>query len=453
MTPSRCRVYGARSRVPAHPRTLLASLALAVAASGCSNPAAQPGPGPLDSLYFPVGIATVGDRLLVASSNFDLAYGYDDGGAVVPVDLAPPADPVPGALRPQGGVHIPSLAGEIGVADAAACGLVSTLALVPVRAADAVMRITVAPDKSLSCGAGCELPLTNDHADPYGVGIVCRPADGAAPPTARAYVGYLRGPTAQGAVTQVDLPTGLTTTVPTGAGQPRSFAYDADTSRLFFTNVAAVLSAPLRWFELAGGCAIELPEHSGGCPLRSVDLWQWIRGVEPQGIALSNSQAGLSRRIYIAARLFDADVAASILARPGYDVGSVLVVLDLAEDGAGGLTVNFVRSFPLGMGASEVKVLPVRAGKRDVVAVTATGDGLVWIYDDEAGAMVKVFGRGADGIPELGRQPYGMAVRSLDASTARLFVASFGQGFVSAVDVLLADPGQAVAHGRIGGAP
>jgi hypothetical protein len=53
----------------------------------------------------------------------------------------------------------------------------------------------------------------------------------------------------------------------------------------------------------------------------------------------------------------------------------------------------------------------------------------------------------------LGRQPYGITVRPLDAST-RLFVTSFGENHLSTVDVPLADPGSAsvLPNGEIGGA-
>ena len=63
----------------------------------------------------------------------------------------------------------------------------------------------------------------------------------------------------------------------------------------------------------------------------------------------------------------------------------------------------------MGLGANEVEVLPVRAGKGDLVAVTASDDGLLWIYDDDQEALVRVIGRDpATGIPLLGRQPFGL---------------------------------------------
>jgi hypothetical protein len=461
LTASRRRRYGPRP--PVRPAPRLPALALAAALAAACSPSPEPDPAPLDRFTFPISAAVVGDELLVVSANFDLTFGYDDGGSVLPVALAAAPDTTPPGALAGGGVRIPSLGGEIAIADAATCGLPSSVAIVPVRATNSVMLIDIQPDGSLVCGDRCRVPLPTEHADPYGAIAVCRPAENGRQPTARAYVGYLRGPTTAGAISQVDLETGAVVTTPTGSGSPRSFAYDPLTSRLFFTNEGAVVAAPLSWFELAGGCSIDVAEIQGGCPLRTFDLWSWVRGFEPQGLALSNVQAGLARRLYVVGRLFDADVAAAAGGRPSYDVGSALLVIELSESSAGGLTFRLVDTFPLGMGASEVKVLlptrPADAGRarRDVVAITATGDGVLWLYDDDIGAMAKVFGRANEGdtpgLPVLGRQPYGITVRPLDAST-RLFVTSFGENHLSTVDVPLADPGSAsvLPNGEIGGA-
>ena len=45
--------------------------------------------------------------------------------------------------------------------------------------------------------------------------------------------------------------------------------------------------------------------------------------------------------------------------------------------------------------------------------MTSVEDHLVWIFDDQVGAMVKVFGRAADGVPVLGHKPSGLAQRDL----------------------------------------
>jgi hypothetical protein len=448
------------------------AVALAAALAAACTPSPTPDPGPLDRFAFPISGAVVGDTMYVVSSNFDLTYGYDDGGTVIPVALPPASQPAArptGTLR-AGGVRIPSLGGDVVVADAKTCGLPNSIAVVPVRATNAVMLVDILADGTLSCGDRCRVSLPTDHADPYGAAVVCQP-DGHGGVTARAYAGFLRGPTSSGAISQIDLADTATTTrgtvvtIATGLGAPRSFAYDALTGRLFFSNIDAVVAAPITWLELAGGCSAELPEIQGGCPLRSFDLWPLVRGFEPHGIALSNDQPGLARRLNVVGRLFDADVAAAASGRPSYDVGSALLVLELSPSSAGGLDFRLVDSFPLGMGASELQVLPPRPAdgtrpRRDVVAITATGDGLLWLYDDDLGAMVKVFGRNEGiaqtpaGLPALGRQPYGLMVRPLGASAARLFVTSFGQHFLDTLDVPLADPASTsvLPDGSIGGA-
>ncbi len=467
MTASRRRRYGPPPPVPPAHRSVLA-VALAAALAAACTPSPTPDPAPLDRLVFPISGAVVGDTMYVVSSNFDLTFGYDDGGSVIPVSL-PPATvtTAPTGTIVGGGVRIPSLGGDVVVADAAACGLPNSIAVVPVRATNSVMLVDILADGTLACCDRCKISLPTDHADPYGAAVVCQP-DGAGGVTARAFVGFLRGPTSSGAISQVDLADTATTTrgtavtIATGTGAPRSFAYDAPTGRLFFSNIDAVVAAPITWLELAGGCSAEVPEIQGGCPLRSFDLWPLVRGFEPHGIALSNDQPGLARRMYVVGRLFDADVAAAAGGRPSYDVGSALLVLELSESSAGGLTFRLVDSFPLGMGASELRVLPTRPAdgtrpRRDAVAITATADGILWLYDDDLGAMVKVLGRASDGsnagLPVLGRQPYGLIVRPLDASTARLFVTSFGQDFLNTLDVPLADPGSTkdpVVTDRIG---
>jgi hypothetical protein len=119
----------------------------------------------------------------------------------------------------------------------------------------------------------------------------------------------------------------------------------------------------------------------------------------------------------------------------------MLFVLDLEEGPYGDLRARLVRMVDVAVGASEIRVLPPRAGRRDLVAMTATDDGVLAIYDDDAGALARVFGRDpATGAPEVGRQPFGLAVQDLGGAVARVFVGSFGQAVVSAVDVPLDAP-------------
>jgi hypothetical protein len=289
--------------------------------------------------------------------------------------------------------------------------------------------------------------------------VVCRaddPATSANEHRASAFVSFLRTPSSRGQIVEIDLDSGATlSSRDVGVGPVRSFAYDELTERLFMTSVESGTMAPLRWLELAGSCPVGVATAGGGCPIGGIDLASFLRGAELRGVALSNPQPGRTRRAFVAARLYNADLAASIGSRPGFDVGGMLFVLDLVE-GRTGLEPRLAGMFDVGLGANEVEVLPVRAGMRDLVAVTASDDGLLWIYDDEQEALVRVFGRDPrTGIPLLGRQPFGLAVRD-DGASARLFVSSFEDGFVTPVDVPLDAPWTAAdpsADQRIGVSP
>jgi hypothetical protein len=287
--------------------------------------------------------------------------------------------------------------------------------------------------------------------DPFGLEVVCAPGR---PP--RAYVGFLSALGGIGRIAEIDLSTGDAVEREVPLGALRSFAYDADGSRLFFTGAGIVPQAPLRWFELGGGCTLDV-SAGAGCPLAARDLSFFVRGADLQGIALSNAQPGLGRRLYVAARLYDADLGAILGGRPNFDVGGVLLVLDLQERRGGDVEVALAGAVPLGIGAAEVAALPVRARRacpedpagcprRDVVAVTSTEGGQLWIYDDELGAVVKTFGSDTStGHPIAGRQPFAMAVGDGGGGSALVYVGSFGEAFVTAFRVPLDDPGAADA--------
>jgi hypothetical protein len=416
-----------------HRHLLLALALLASCTTGSQRDAA-----PLDRLAFPTGVALVDaaagtddDRLLVVSSNFDLHF---DSGSVLQIDVGA------GQTLPSGGVRIGSFGGEIAVAGAP-CGFASPVALVPSRSTNRLYQVALEGGE-VTCGDGCETSLEVEGAsDPYGVGLSC-PASG----TPRAWIGHLEGVDDDGFLTVMNLSADPAAREPRllglgTAGAPRSFAYDAVQDRLYFTSTESGLSAPLRWIDLAGGCTPGDEEQEGGCHLDTFDLFSLIRGAELAGIALSNPQDGLVRRAYVAVKVYDADLASSLGARPGFDIGGLLVVLDLAEGNVGEPRPRLVRTLEIGVGASEVRVLPARPGRRDLVAVTATEDGVLWIYDDEAGAMAKVFGRDpTTGAPLLGHLPFGIAVQDRGPELARLFVGSFEDGFVTTVDVPLDDP-------------
>jgi hypothetical protein len=227
-------------------------------------------------------------------------------------------------------------------------------------------------------------------------------------------------------------------------------AYDAEADRLYAVGRFTGLTAPLFVTGLdpcrpGDAC----PDHS----VFTVELANAFRGAELQAIALSNPAAGRARRAYVTARVYDADLAAAIGGRPGFDVGAVLLVLDLAESPAGEPRATLVRAVDLlELGPGQVRVLPPRAGLRDVVVVSNQTTGTVTVYDDELGAVAaQVLVEPATGAPEVGRQPFAMAVRDLGA-TAEVYVASFDRSTVSVLEVPLARPAEAGLK-RAGGVP
>ncbi len=454
LTVSRPRRY--RSPPPVHAPLRTLSLLALVLAMGCG---ADPrnDPAPLDRFTYPIGLAVHGQDLLVVSSNFDLRYANADGGSLLRVALGDAP-----AIQP-GGLRIGSMGGEIAVVDPATCpALASPQALVTSRLENRLYRVGLGGG-TLDCGSACQVRFDDDVrlGDPYGIGVTC-PTGG----PARAWVGFLRTASTQAFIAAVDLGTGERQVFSVGNGQVRSFAYDADTQRLFFTSVATHLTAPLGWIELGTGCDPALAENAGGCVVRAADLWSFLRGAELSGLALSNPLPGQPRRIYVAVKVYDADLATTLGVRPGFDTNGVLMILDLVESAVGSLDVKLVRKLDVGLGAAEVKVLPRRPNvacndqngtpisggcpQRDLVAITATEDGRFLIYDDEAGRMRDVFGRDpVTGEPSVGRSPFGLAVQDLRAQpgtgdgNARVFVGSFLDDFVTAVDVPLSGPAPA----------
>jgi hypothetical protein len=477
LTHTRRGAYRARLTVRAHPRTAAIVAALALVALACSPPPVA-GPGPLDHVTFPTAIKLQGQDLLAVSSNFDLTYSLAEGGSV----LAIPLPPGVGQTLPPGramtrGTNIGSLGGELAIADAS-CGFSSPIALVPSRSTNTLYRLAFDANGTPSCGSGCALPLRNNLADPYGVTVACGNGK------TRAFLSHMRTPDSNGYVTMLTLDSDLSRWAATvqvgvaGPGPARSFAYDADRDRVYFTGLSTGTTTLFRWYDLAGNCSIEVAQTDPtACPLGAIDIFPLVRGADLRGIALSNPIPGKPRRAYVAARVFDADLAVTIGGRPNFDVAGVLLVLELDEGPDGRPQPRLVNWVNAGLGASEVAVLPPRqGGVRDLVAVTAGDDGLVWIYDDEVGEMRKVFGRDpVNGAPELGRTPYALAVTPLDgapppttsvtacqgaaSACARVYVGAFQDAWVGAVDVPLDDPGSAGvvtvngAPWRIGGAP
>lgn len=435
------------------------AVALAAAAAlACTSELPSSEPGPRDAFFYPVGAAVlpvrggggepVGERLLVASSNADLAYAEDTGGSVIGVD--PLADPAVLA----GGLNVRSFAGALGLADPAACPALppgaEPIAIVGTRGSDVVYRLAVSAEGVPSCD-GCEIGVGSaDRGDPFGVAIAC---DGAASPggpaVARAFVGYLRSSLGQAWFTQIDL-----TRAPSeeghvrhgfyGGGQVRGFAYDAFRRRLYFTRTVSGAEAFLSWMDLGGDCRVDLADGEEGACGRGTS--RGLPGLELRGIALANPNptdpAARVRRAYATARIFDPDAAASAGARVG-DFDGLLLVVELSENLGGELDLRIVGQVPLGYGAGDVRVLPPRAGRRDVVAAVASDSGTVVVYDDETEERMAFEEDPLTGAPLVGHTPAGLAVGPsplAGASAVRVYVTSFGDHFVTPIDVPLDAP-------------
>lgn len=450
LTPRATRVYGSSLSV----RTLLlrslpAAIALLLA---CAKAGEQP-PPPLDRLHYPAWLATWEDQLLVVSLDQNLAYS---AGSLVAFDDTDTA----GTLR--GGMEVPNVAGMIRVPsdeEKGACtfgpGVPSDFALVAGRTDDVLLMPALAAGAGPTCGAGCRIQLDPFSATyPFGVGFSCSPDR-----TPRAWVAFQEGKNQTGYLAQVDLKADPPAVVQVnlGAGTPRSFAYDAARDRLYVTGKEHNLSAPIKWIDVGAGCkAFDADdgvqdESRGGCHVSSgFDLSRRLRGAEPNDIKLSSQEwpctsggyGGNCRRAYVSVRVYDADVATYLGTRPATDVGGMLAVLELPEGGLGRPDPQWIGAWEIGVTAGSVLVIP-RAGRPDLVAVTAVEDDLLWIYDDEVGAMVKVFGRPASGVPPLGHELSGLASRDMGGGVVRVFVSAFDDDWVTAVDVPLDDPASA----------
>lgn len=420
----------------------LALLAL-FAAAACNGTTTSLESGPADQFYKPMGLAVYGGKLLVASSNADLLYDDLTGGTVISVD--PALDPAPLA----GTVNIRSFAGQLTVADPAACPAMAdpgagAVGLVAVRGDDVLYRLRISEAGALSCD-GCEAFLAGaGWADAFAIGLAC------APGTARAYVGFLRSSFGQTVISQVDLakrpgdPGFVQTREDLGAGLVSAFAFDAPRSRLYFTRTTTGASGTLGWVDLANGCGFTAPEGETPCPSAAVLA---PSGLELRGVALATSEAA-PRRVYLTAREYDAASGVSLGGRVG-DYGGRLLVAEVVEDLAGVPELRVLRQVEsLGHNPTFLVTLPPRAGKRDVVATLAADDGVLWIYDDDSGEVVQIGLDPTTGAPLIGRTPFGLAADPIPVAgplgpTARLYVGSFGEGFVTAIDVPLDDVGSA----------
>jgi hypothetical protein len=442
---------------------ILALLAVAALAA-CGSETVNTTPGPLDRFFYPTGIAVLDHRIFVASSNADLTYSEDTGGSVISVD--PDATPI----KVTGALNVRSFAGEIAIADGAACPAFTDLdasaparVFVPIRGADVVYRLDVGAAGELTCKGGtssasaCEIPVGNtNRGDPWAVGIACDPADTPGGPTiARAYVGYLRETNSAAWITQIDLtrekndPEGRYLQHQNyGAGQIRGMAYDPTRHRVYFTRTVVGTSSTLAWLDLANDCRIDLTFADGGCHEGATAAPAMPYGLELRGIALGRiDPASRVRRAYVTARVYDPASSASAGTRVG-DFNGLLLVVDLVENAAGSMDFQVVSKLSIGYGAAGVRVLPPRTDPvtglpmGDLVVALAADDGVLWVYDDETGASVAIGRDLASGAPLTGNGPFAMAVDpgvGTDGSV-RVYVGSFREHFLTPIVVPLQDP-------------
>jgi len=428
----------------------------ALALAACGDRAADR-PPPTDRFYYPIalavrhldaagldcpgGAAGCTTQLLVVSSNFDLAYDVDRGGTIlsvaVPPDPPPPADPreVPEitALDVRGALAIGSLAGELAVVEPSACagwGARPPLALVTSRASNALFASELGP--GLGLAEGSVIPLDPELGDPYGVGLACRGTGSVY--QALAYVGYLTARSGIGYLGRVDLLADkarqdlpvLERLAPLAVdtAPAQSFAYQADVDRLFFTGrFAAVNFMPFRYLELGNPTLAP----------RVIDVAALVQGSETGGFALSSDR----RRAYVALRLFDAFTSQRLGVRPP-DTGGALGIIDLSPGADGSPRGALIAAVPIGRSPGEVRIAP-RAGKRDLVVVSCPGDDSVWLYDDDTESVAKVFGTDALGRPQVGRQPFALALEARLGGALRVYAAAFDSSVITVLDI--PDPG------------
>jgi hypothetical protein len=116
------------------------------------------------------------------------------------------------------------------------------------------------------------------------------------------------------------------------------------------------------------------------------NFYNAIRGSLTRGLAISSDLT----RGYMAVQLYDT-LAASNTGILNV-IGSLLAVLDLTPGPSGAPSFTVLDTVPIPAGPSQVKVLPPRVGKRDLVVVTCTDDGALVLYDDEVGGVVASIG-------------------------------------------------------------
>jgi hypothetical protein len=442
------------------------ALVLTLGLAACSGEEQPELLAPTDRFYYPIGLAVAkdaGGAVVVASSNFDLRYSPTEGGTLLSVD--PATAPDHALLTPLGEQRIASYAGQVAVIGGSSCGGFHE-ALVASRFDNVLYRFGIGlgleaglPAKgALTCDAStCRTHFASSLRAPYPVAVACRKEGATDRPLA--FVGFLQTPESTrgsgegGWIAELDLVTGALRQLEIGDGPVRSIAYDPDADRVWFASRSSGSRALLHTVRLSdAGWKGSSPRDA----VETYDLFPSVRGAELKFVAIGSQQ-----RLYVSARLYDADYQASTGSRPEGSVGGVLIVLDVATGPAGQPVLTVHKVLDLGLGAGEVVTVP-RAGMRDVVVATAADESLVVVYDDELEAVTAVFGRDpVTGAPELAKTPLALAVDPtgavLDATKTppvlgpMVYVAGFGSHDVAMFSLDPAKPWAPVEVKRLGG--
>ncbi|HET7755610.1 MAG TPA: hypothetical protein VFK85_17020 [Anaeromyxobacteraceae bacterium] len=466
----------------------LAPLGLALALGACGEgPSTQP--APLDRFTYPTGLAlhTLGDgtrALIVVSSNSDLRYDVESGGSVMVVD---PEVSSGDALAVRSAFPISSFGGAPAILssrdESATAAVDPTCAqwpgsdeiLVASRGANALYRLSLADDGTISCAADCRTVFGTDLIDTYAVAVAC--FDPGTGPVAQAYVTHLGSPNNVGVVSRFDLLSGsqASTSVQLAPTPTQDVVWDPARRRLYVTTRFATIGiAPMSWIDLAFPNVV----------LGTTDLNGFLRGADTRGIALAAPApgTGFATRAYVAARVFDQDLALTFGARTP-DVAGALMVLDITDDATGNPRARVTRIVPVGIGASQVHVLPLAGGRvsgEEIVAVSSD-EGSIALYDATRGTIVRVLATAsADTVapgpflpiditdpraPEsaqrdpaayrvgeklFGDKPFALASEPMADGRIRLYVSSFDRGFVAEVRIDPAAPAAAQVFKRFG---
>lgn len=397
---------------------------------------------PLDSFYFPTGIAHAPaadpakrGTLYVATSDFDKRYDY---GAVTAVDLDALAWPgaTPGSpaeitdlkVSEQQRVLISPFAGQMGVFQKDD----GTLRLfVPTRSEGDNLFAMEASGPSLTCFGGDGNDCTGVPTS--AISLTSPGANAGEEATADGYrVGKPRAPQPYGvAVRQSD-----GTIFVTHLGQAdspidsrkaqESFvvtlnANDPKVDASSFIPIGVTPSNGVavgrRYAYLTGKVCRECPtppalrlverQPGQGAEVIAMSSENAFRLFDTRGVALSEDE----RTLFLLTRSPDA-----------------LLVLDVSGAQTDTPALELTRAVLLPSGVNDVKVIPRGPGRGALLAITCSAADAVAIYDDETGQLASV-------LPNIGRQPFSIAVHASTTSKATLYVTSFSDGRIAVIDL------------------